>query len=243
MIELLPRSIRRVVRRYIEKRGFTLGSRGAADLHTVLRRRRLPVVATVIDVGASDGRWSLEVMRYYPAAQYLLIEAQAATHGAALREFQTKHANVVCELCAAGNRQGQINFLANEPLGGQASDKPYTENNIVVPMETVDGLVRKHALKGPFLLKLDTHGFEVPIFEGARETLGQCAMLVVEAYNFTLCPGCLRFYELCPYLEARGLRCIDVFDVLVRPHDHAFWQMDMVFIPSADPLFEYTEFR
>jgi hypothetical protein len=73
--------------------------------------------------------------------------------------------------------------------------------------------------------------------------LSQCAMLIVEAYNFTLCPGCLQFYELCPYLAARGFRCVDVFDVLVRPHDQAFWQMDMVFLPASDPIFAYGEFR
>ena len=85
-------------------------------------------------------------------------------------------------------------------MGGQASAIPYSRNNVVVPMETVDGLVRKHSLAGPFLLKLDTHGFEVSSkSEGATNTLANCAMLIVEAYNFTLCAGCLRFPELCAY--------------------------------------------
>ena len=128
-------------------------------------------------------------------------------------------------------------------MGGQASATPYSRDNIVVPMETVDGLVRKHSLVGPFLLKLDTHGFEVSIFEGATDTLANCAMLIVEAYNFTLCPGCLRFPELCAYLEARGFRCVDLFDILVRPRDQAFWQMDMVFIPASSPVFQVSEFR
>ena len=243
MLRLVPKPIRRMARRYIDKRGFVLASEVEVNLHKVMRRRKLPQVGTVIDVGASDGRWSQEMMQYYPAARYLLIEAQTATHGEKLRRFEADHGNVICEMCAAGNQKGQINFFANEPLGGQASTQPYAENNIVVPMETVDDLVRKHGLVGPFLLKLDTHGFEVPIFEGAHETLPQSSMLIVEAYNFALCPGCLRFYELCPYLEARGFRCLDVFDLLVRPHDHVFWQMDMVFVPSSDPLFEYQEFR
>jgi len=182
-------------------------------------------------------------MSYYPSARYLLVEAQEAIHGTKLREFQSSYANVICEICAAGNKEGQINFDAGEPLGGQASPIPYTKNNIVVPMETVDGLVRKHGLDGPFLLKLDTHGFEVSIFEGAEKTLSDCAILIVEAYNFTLCPGCLRFYELCAYLEARGFRCLDVYDVLVRPRDQALWQMDMVFISAGAPVFQVAEFR
>jgi hypothetical protein len=110
-------------------------------------------------------------------------------------------------------------------------------------MASVDTLVRQRNLGGPFLLKLDTHGFEVPILEGAHETLTQSSMLIIEAYNFTLRPGCLRFYELCPYLEARGFRCVDVFDVSVRPLDNAFWQMDMVFLPSTHPVFSSDGYR
>jgi FkbM family methyltransferase len=183
------------------------------------------------------------MMGYYPEARYLLIEAQQKAHGLMLRKFQAEHKNVTLEICAAGNRQGEINFDAGDPLGGRASSTAYSENNIVVPMETVDGLVRKHGLPGPFLLKLDTHGFEVPIFEGAGETLSNCAVLIVEAYNFTLCLGCLRFHELCIYLEARGFRCLDVYDILVRPRDQAFWQMDMVFISASAPVFQVAEFR
>jgi FkbM family methyltransferase len=243
MIELVPTPIRKMARRYIERRGFMPVSQGPADLDRVMQRRKPLSVSTVIDVGASDGRWSRGMMQHYPAARYLLIEAQAAAHGEMLRRFQAEHASVVYELCAAGNRKGQIHFDASDPIGGQASTTPYTKNDIVVPLETVDGLVRKHGLRGPFLLKLDTHGFEVPIFEGARETLAQSAMLIVEAYNFTLCPGCLRFHELCGYLETLGFRCVDLFDVMVRPHDQAFWQMDMVFVPASDPVFAYEGFR
>jgi FkbM family methyltransferase len=243
MIELIPKPIRKMARRYIERRGFMPVSQGPADMHTAMQRRALPRIATVIDVGASDGRWSREMMRHYPAANYLLIEAQARTHGEALRQFHATHANVSYELCAAGNQNGQIHFDASDPLGGQALPEAYSTNDIVVPMETVDALVSNRGLSGPFLLKLDTHGFEVPIFEGARETLPQCAMLIVEAYNFTVCAGSLRFYELCPYLDARGFRCVDIFDLLVRPHDQALWQMDMVFLPASDPVFGYGSFR
>ena len=32
-------------------------------------------VGSVIDVGASDGRWTAEVLPWWPAAQFLLVEA------------------------------------------------------------------------------------------------------------------------------------------------------------------------
>ena len=59
---------------------------------------------------------------------------------------------------------------------------------------------------------------EMPVLEGAARTLAQANLLIIEAYNFTLLPGCLRFHELCAWLEPRGFRCcdlgFDLFDTL-----------------------------
>jgi FkbM family methyltransferase len=208
-----------------------------------MARRADVCVQTVIDIGASNGSWSAEMMRHFPNANYLLVEAQKTAHGAALEEFKAAHLNVEYELCAAGAYDGQIQFDASDALGGQASTTPFAKNNISVPMTTIDNLVSRWSLNGPFLVKLDTHGFEVPILEGARQTMAQSAMLIIEAYNFTLCPGALRFYELCEFLETRGFRCVDVFDLMVRPKDSAFWQMDMVFLPAAHPVFRSNSYR
>jgi FkbM family methyltransferase len=233
--------LKRLIRRQIEKRGFVRGVL-AADLDAVMSRRRDVSVESVIDVGASDGHWSARMMRHFPNAKYLLIEAQEAAHGAALGKFKAAHPNVEYELCAAGAEDGEIHFDASDPMGGLASATAFAKNDIVVPVKTIDGLVKRRNLRGPFLIKLDTHGFEVPILEGARETMAESAMLIIEAYNFTLCPGALRFYELCEFLEPRGFRCVDMFDVMNRPGDNAFWQMDMVFLPATHAVFQSNRY-
>jgi FkbM family methyltransferase len=238
---MLLRPLKRLARRYIERRGFFRGT-PAADLDAVMARRPDVSVETVIDVGASNGHWSARMMRYFPNARYLLIEAQKDAHGVALERFKAAHPNVEYELCAAGDRDGEIYFDASDPMGGLASATPFPKNNITVPVSTIDNLVGSRNLTGPFLLKLDTHGYEVPILEGARQTMAQAAMLIIEAYNFTLCPGALRFYELCQFLEARGFRCVDMFDLMNRPGDHAFWQMDMVFLPTTHPVFQSNRY-
>lgn len=199
-------------------------------------------VNTVIDIGASDGAWSKMALRHFPQAEYLLIEAQADPHEPGLREFKASHENVEYLVAAAGNREGFIHFDASEPLGGVASETPFAKNSICVPMTTVDAEVRARNLKPPFLLKLDTHGFEVPIFEGAVETLKQTSLLVVEAYNFQLTGESLRFPELCRYLEARGLRCVDLFDILHRPSDNALWQFDLAFVPEQALDFQSSSY-
>jgi FkbM family methyltransferase len=243
MYEFVPKSIKRMAARYLGRLGFIPVSAGPPSLDTVMKRRRDLQAATVIDVGASDGRWSERMMKYLPKAKYLLVEAQQAAHGEKLEHFVASHPNAEYVLCAAGDQQGEIEFDASDPFGGLASTTPFSRDNVRVPMQSIDHLVEERNLRGPFLLKLDTHGFEVPILEGARKTLDESVMLVIEAYNFTLCPGALRFHELCFFLESRGFRCADMFDLMVRPLDDAFWQMDLVFLPSGHPIFQSNHFR
>jgi FkbM family methyltransferase len=199
-------------------------------------------IRTVVDVGASDGSWSGALMRHFPACQYLLVEAQPV-HDPALRAFCARHPNAQYVLAAAGDRVGRIHFDASDPFGGLASYEPSAANDIEVPVVTVDGELKARGLQGPYLLKLDTHGFEVPILKGAAEALAAAEVLVVECYNFRIAPECLTFDEMCRYLGERGFRCIDLVDPLYRPRDDAFWQMDLVFIRKDRPEFSHQGYR
>ena len=138
-------------------------------------------------------------------------------HEPALQAFKKGLSNIDYVLAAAGDKEGEIFFDAGHLFGGQASHAPFGQNNITVPVTTVDIQVAKHKLQPPFLLKLDTHGFELPILAGAEKTLRQTALIVIETYNFQIAPDSLRFHEICAYLEDRGFRCVDICDPLHRP--------------------------
>ena len=112
-----------------------------------------------------------------------------------------------------------------------------------VPLTTIDAEVQRRNLPGPFFLKFDTHGFELPIMLGAAETLKRASAVVIEVYNFKLSPGCLRFHEMCTHLETLGLRCADLVDPMLRPVDGVLWQFDLVFLPATSPCFAETNYR
>lgn len=202
-------------------------------------------VRTVIDIGASDGRWSERVMQHYPDASYVLVEAQQQTHGPALEAFAKRHPRVEVVFAAAGDRDGTLMFDADSPFGGAVIENDSTANATEVASLTLDTIVSGRRLEPPFFVKLDTHGFEVPIFEGARATLRDTSAILVEVYNFQLRddPACLRFPALCQYLEAKGFRCYDLIDVMHRPSDHALWQMDLLFLPASRPEFSRNQYR
>ena len=204
-------------------------------------RSRNPHIQTVIDVGASNGMWTEKCVKFFPEAYYLLVEAQEP-HEEGLRQLKRSIPRMDYVLAAAGDRDGEIYFDNTELFGGLASHEPFAESCITVPVTTIDTQVKQRDLKPPFFLKLDTHGFEVPIFEGAKETLAQTKLLVVETYNFSVAPKALRFHEMCAYLEAKGFRCVDICDPLHRARDRALWQFDLFFVPEHDAAFESEEY-
>ena len=206
-----------------------------------LANRKHPI-GTVIDIGASNGSWSEALMRQFPSCRYLLIEAQPV-HEPALRKFCARHANAEFVLAAAGEREGRIHFDASEPLSGQASNTPFASNDIEVPVVTLDAVLRARKLAGPYLLKFDTHGYEVPILNGAAETLARTDVIIMECYNFRIAPEGLTFHEMCGYLAQRGFRCIDLVEPMHRPYDDSFWQMDLVFVRESRPEFSYEGYR
>lgn len=201
-------------------------------------RARGPTVGTVIDVGASDGRWSLVAARHFPEARFLLVEAQAG-HEPALRELKRKDGRFDYVIAAASDACGSVHFEGGDLFGGVASHAPDPGNArmIRVPAVTVDALVRDRRLAPPFLLKLDTHGFEVPILEGAAAVLRDAHSVIVETYNFHVAQDSLLFWEMCGYMQTKGFRCIDLCEPLFRPRDGALWQFDLHFAPSGRPDF------
>jgi len=192
-------------------------------------------VGTLVDIGASNGSWSLLARRYFPEMACFMVEAQEE-HAPTLAGLTTSRRGFDYIIAAAGNEDGTVNFQGGDLFGGVATHNRSGDGYRQVPMVAIDSLVKERGLTPPFILKLDTHGFEVPILEGAREALKQTALVVVEVYNFQLAPDSLRFHEMCSYLESRGFRCVDMCDPIFRA-DGVLWQMDLLFAPEDSAEF------
>lgn len=217
------------------------------DLSTPLAISKLKKIGieidSVIDIGASDGRWTAELLPLYPKAKVLLIEANPY-HKASLNKFVANNKNTQYYLGAAGNKKDTVCFDAKDPFGGLAfNSEVFGDEIIKVPSNTVDNLVAEYNLPGKHLLKLDTHGFEVPIFEGAKESLKNTNLLIVETYGFRANENALKFYEICSYMENLGFSVVDFSEPLWRDKDGIFWQFDLFFIPSSHPNLKYLGYK
>jgi FkbM family methyltransferase len=199
-------------------------------------------VGTVVDIGASNGMWSGSVMAYFPDAQYLLIEAQEV-HEAELKRFVADRPNTQYILKAAGEKTGKIYFDADEAFSGQATTTRNHEGLIEVPVCSIDEEIASRALPGPYLLKFDVHGFEMPILRGAEQTLQNTSLLIMECYNFKIAPESLLFHDMCRHLHDLGFRVADISEPLWRPRDRMLWQMDIFFVRAEGPEFQRNSYK
>jgi FkbM family methyltransferase len=205
-----------------------------------LRNHNLEI-ASLIDVGAARGYWSGVFARHFPDRHHLLVEANEV-HLPDLNKVCQENKNWQFALTAVGGATGKGYFDGSDPLGGQLSTEPWNEKYLPCPVVTLDDLLAKQPVPGPYMIKLDTHGVEVPILTGATKTLKQTNAIVIEAYNFTFGGPAVPFWELCRYMLDLGFRPLDVFDLLYREVDSAFWQFDLLFVRSDLPLFQDSRF-
>jgi len=205
-----------------------LGDSPTMDAALARLAARGVAVGSVVDVGASDGRWFRRLQRWYPEAHAVLVDANPV-HAQALHRLAAHNPRLHVAQVAAAAQTGSVFFDDSHAFIGVAAERRLAEHYREVPAMSVDDLVARHALPAPYLLKLDTHGFELPILAGARRTLEDASALVVEAYNFRALPHTPRFTEIIARLEGQGFRLVDACDPHHRPRDGALWQLDLVF--------------
>ncbi len=205
-------------------------------------QREIPV-RTVIDIGASNGSWSRQCLQFLPTANYLAIDPLREREPE-LAAMKSEFPNFDYALCVAGEQDGStvsLNVTADLDGSTVAGENPGTARS--VPVRSIDALLAERQLPGPYLLKFDTHGFELPILAGCAQTLAQTSAVIMEVYNFQLTPTSLRFAEMIQYMQGLGFRTADFADPLHRKADQLFWQIDYLFLRAENPLFAYPHYR
>jgi FkbM family methyltransferase len=237
---------KKIIRHFIQNLGYAKKF-AHVSMSTTLALKRITsrgiAINTVLDVGASNGSWSLEARQCWPDAHYHLIEANEQ-HKSALETVCSTTPGFSYVLAAASDEPGTVFFDGSDAFGGlamkgESQGKPGVRE---VPAVTLDGEVKSRGLTGPYLVKLDTHGFEVLILNGAKEVLAQANLVVIETYNFQLEKDSLKFWQMCQFMDELGFAVIDISEPMWRIKDNAFWQIDLLFIPKSRPEFSYNRY-
>jgi FkbM family methyltransferase len=198
-------------------------------------------INTIIDIGASDGRWSLEAKGFFKEQAFHLVEGNPL-HEASIIKNRSKLNNATYTLKVASSNLTDIYFDDSDLFGGVAS-KSSVENTKLSKATTIDFDVQENKLKGPFLIKFDTHGFEKEILMGASDTLNETNAIIMECYNFHLTDNSLLFNEMIDFLSKKNFRVADIVNQLYRPSDNFLWQIDILFLRNDRKEFSNNKYN
>ncbi|MCB0397042.1 MAG: FkbM family methyltransferase [Flavobacteriales bacterium] len=194
----------------------------------------------VVDIGAAMGSWTMGALRFWPESDYYLVEPldeQINKVPARLRENPRIH----LVQAVAGAEAGTVKLHVTPDLDGSGIYETGGSEEREVKVLPVDEIIAPDKRKD-VLLKLDTHGFELPILEGAKETLTGCCGVIIEVYGFYVSPTAKLFHEVTQAMHDRGFRLFDIVDVLRREKDNAFWQADAVYLRQDHPVFSNNSY-
>jgi FkbM family methyltransferase len=199
--------------------------------------------ATIIDIGAHVGEWSLLAHTIFPEASILMLEAQE-NKAPALDEIGRAHPGKIQRRIALLGPENRDDVPFNEcdtaPTGSSvlafASREPLTFHVIRRRMETLDSVFVNAGIAGPDFLKLDVQGFELEVLKGAPKALAAAEAVLLEVSTIAQYKGAPLFHEVVAFMNARGYHVYDICTLMRQRVENTLVQVDVIFVKADSSL-------
>jgi FkbM family methyltransferase len=199
-------------------------------------------LATVIDVGANRGQFSLAVQTWAPNARIIAFEPLAQP-AACFRQVFTGNEKVTLHQAAIGPEDGEAVIHISKrddssslfPIGVlQERLFPGTEEALTdtIRVSRLDQFVDGKEIKAPALLKLDIQGYELEALRGCQGLLRCFAYVYVECSFVELYSGQALAHDIIAWLYERGFKLTGVYNVYYGKDGRAV-QGDFLFHPKV----------
>lgn len=155
---------------------------GLANYFT--RLAKVKHVRNCLDIGANIGLSSLLMTEIVPTAKIFSFEPSPPTYEHLVANINRNmgQAQISPQPMAVGDRSGTIRFAANN-VQSHANHISLDGQGIEVEMQSVDEFVSSAGLDGVDFIKADVEGFELPVFQGAVNTLLRFRPAVLFEFN------------------------------------------------------------
>lgn len=199
----------------------------AAAMHRVaaavehLDAIRLCDAATLIDIGANKGQFSLAYRALFPKGKIIAFEPFEES-AQRFRQVFEGDAQVTLHGCALADVEDEATFHVTTRRDSSSLLKPgvgqsdafhvHGEMQIKVPVKRLDQVIDMRALQpGPILIKIDVQGAELKVLQGCDD-LSFADFVYVELSFVSLYDGQPLFDEVASYLFTRGFEIAGVFN-------------------------------
>ncbi len=198
--------------------------------------------ATVFDIGVATGTSGL--YKVFKDVAYLLVDPLEES-APFMREICARYPRSAFEVAAAASQPGELLIAVHPGLSGSGAHLKGDFPKRRVPAVTLDQLVDKHGLQGPFVVKIDVQGSELDVLEGLKRHADKAEVIVLEASLWAdrKARGVPTFAEIVAYMSGRGWVLYDISNIAYRPRDGAVAELDMVFCARDSALREHASYR
>lgn len=189
----------------------------------------------VFDIGAAKGEWTKLALRYWETAQYTLFEPLIERE-IDLNNLRDKHANVNYILAALGTKTARADLGVNKD-NLYATSLMFKGTEIrTVPQWAIDDLIKNRQVLQPDFIKIDVQGAQLFVLEGAKTTIKNCSLILLEVPFYKFSQHHSVFHEYIAWMANHQFIPYEIVDVLRRPIDGAMGQCDILFCKVGHEL-------
>ena len=189
---------------------------------------------TLIDIGAAEGAFFLYRghAKLFPSARHFFIDAMKENEESYRKlapKFDTGY-----EITALSCMEGEVVLRVDPNFYNTHIDHLQPETSYAatrrVPVSTLDRVVERHALRPPFVLKLDVQGGELDVLRGGLRTLDEAVIVTTEINVFAERDSLV---DMLGFMNGIGWALYDITDLAHYPSDFTFYQCYATFIPKS----------
>jgi len=186
-------------------------------------------VNKIFDIGANRAGWSSEAAKFYPNAEFTLVEPLHEMEPF-INSFLNKRSNSQLIKGCIGSAACKREFVVTENFVSSSLYIPVEHSSKeqvrVVDVFTLDDLISIRGL--PDIIKIDAEGAEFEILNGGV-MFRKCELILLELPFFSIQPNVPIFSEMVTYMSKIGFEPYHFTWFAPRPHDGAMALCELAF--------------
>lgn len=194
----------------------------------------------IIDIGAYEGQWALEINQIFPGVQLLMIEGQQ-NKKPLLDQVSKQIFGSKVNIALLGAEKKYVEFNIYESASSIFKEDNETNAKVeTIQLQLLDEIAVETGFESVDLIKLDTQGSEIEILEGGLNVLKSAQAVLIEVSMLGIYKGAPLVSDVISFMKDNGFILYDICSIMRRPYDKALFQSDFLFIKQTHPLVSST---